>query len=104
MPNAELLLKEAERLSSEGLTELLDFARFLNQKHGRPQALSSGKPRCEEEWPDYWAEAENAQAGSIEPKLYSAQEFIEKRSFAAGRSFNGSTGHCSRFKFRHIPP
>jgi len=79
MPNAELLIKEAERLSPECFTELLDFARFLSQKHGRPSA---------EEWPDYWAESENAKAGSVEPKLYSAEEFIEKRSFAAGQGFN----------------
>ena len=80
MPNAELLLKEAERLSPEGFTELLDFARFLGQRHGRSST---------EEWPDYWDEAENARAGSVEPKLYSAEEFIEKRSFAAAQGFNG---------------
>jgi hypothetical protein len=79
MPNAELLLKEAERLSPECFSELLDFARFLSQQHGRSST---------EEWPDYWGEAENAKAGSIKPKLYSANEFIEKRSFEA-QGFNG---------------
>jgi carbamate kinase len=78
MPNAELLLKEAERLSPEYFAELLDFARFLSQKYEQSSV---------EEWPDYWAEAENAKAGSVKPKLYSATEFIEKHSFIVARIF-----------------
>jgi hypothetical protein len=82
MPNAELLLKEAERLSPEYFAELLDFARFLGRKHERSSTSFIAETRAEEEWPDYWAEAENAKVGSVEPKLYSATEFIEKRNFA----------------------
>jgi hypothetical protein len=38
MPNAELLIKEAEGLPPEYFTELLDFARFLKQKAGTSHA------------------------------------------------------------------
>jgi hypothetical protein len=91
MPNTELLLKEAERLSPECFIELLDFARFLSQKPAQSSGSSIDELRAEQvqEWPDHWAES--ARAGSIELRLYSPKEFIEKRSFSAGQglSHNG---------------
>jgi hypothetical protein len=77
-----LLLKEAERLSPECFTELLDFARFLSQKPAQSSAASLNELRAEQdrEWPDHWAES--AKAGSVEPRLYSPEEFIEKRSLS----------------------
>jgi hypothetical protein len=93
MSNVELLLREAERLSPECLIELLEFARFLNQKPALSSTASIDEIHAKQvrarlrEWPDYWAES--AKATKVVPRVYSAEEFIEKRSLSADQGLNG---------------